>query len=223
MGKRTGKVDAASRLEQFVAQGLSASDIARRMTDEFGTEVSRCATISVLRTCGHDGNPPEFQDARDYPDVVTMDGPTITREAVKGPQNINIDRIEWMYAHGKIGARQHAAAVRLESDWQMALINPVASSVLVGAGGSMVQLPNDAKCDAMERHGAARNALGYDWKLVDMIVHGRLTVVQAARVLHIHHQKAAGRFDSALHHLADHYGLPNDQNVGDAKNIRAAS
>jgi len=172
----------------------------------------------VEREPGHDGEKPEFMTAADYPDVY-VEG---KREPVDGPQNINIDRVEWMFHHGQISQRQAAAARRLEEDWQKALINPVASSVMVGAGGAS-QLPNDAKCDAMKRHGAARKALGYDWKLVDLVVHGRLTIVQAARVLKLHHQKASGQFGSALHHLADHYGFPRDQNVGDTKNIRAAS
>jgi len=165
-------------------------------------------THAVSDRAGYDGNKPEFQPVRDY---VYVDG---RREPVDGPQNVNTTRIAWLFAHNEIDARQYEAGRRLQKDWHLSLIQPFASSVLVGAGGSGGnQLPNDAKVAAMKRHGNARAALGYGWAIIELVVHDDITIGKAAAKLHVGEKQAKGMLWLALHILADHYGLPKDQRV----------
>lgn len=153
---------------------------------------------------GHDGAPPVQVEARD----LYGEG---KRERVKGEKNINTDRVEWMYEHGDIDERQHQAALKLQRDWELSLINPVASSVLVGATKGQHELPNDVKVAAMKRHRSAQLALGYDWPIIVCVVERNKPVDWVASALRIDKRKVAGRLWSALHRLADHYGLPGDR------------
>lgn len=152
---------------------------------------------------GYDGNPPEFGIRKDH---VYADG---KREATESPENINHDRVKWLFNHGKIDLRQYQAAERLSNDWQLSKIEPHASSVLVGAGGSGDMHPNDAKRDAMKRHGAAQKALEEirSWAIVDMVVQQNMTIEKASARLRVHYRFGAGALNVALHFLANHYKL----------------
>ena len=155
------------------------------------------------REPGYDGNPPEFRERRDF---VYMNG---VREPTLSPENINHSRLKWLKEHKRIEQRQFDAGERLAKDWELSLIQPMASSVLVGNGGSggSGQLPNDAKKMAMYRHGAAVKHLGRMWPIVELVVHQNKSVEKASAMLHIHQKVGMGQLYAALHFLADHYGL----------------
>lgn len=154
------------------------------------------------RAAGHDGNPPVHATIKD---LVGADG---KREKVEGPTNLNHNRVRMLHARGIIDDTQLQAAEMLESDWQMALIMPVASSVMVGNGGSGgCNLPNDAKVAAMKRHGEATKMLGRAWAIVEAVCCRNLRVDEAAAQLHIHPRRATGQLETGLDVLALHYGL----------------
>lgn len=155
------------------------------------------------REPGFDGNPPEFGMRKDY---VYVDG---EREATESPENNNASRIKWLCAHHRITKRQFAAGDRFEQDWNQALIEPRANSVLVGAGGGAGTMhPNDAKRAAMQRDGDARQALGRLLPIVQLVVIDNLSIGKASAMLRIHGQAAIELLKVGLETLADHYKLP---------------
>jgi hypothetical protein len=157
------------------------------------------------RPPGHDGNPPEFAERRT---LVWEEGKRI---AGTSPENVNHSRIRWLKAHGRIDARQEEAAKRLADDWEMAQIQPCASSVMVGNGsGGGDNHPNDRKVGAMRRHGDARDALGMVWPIVEMVVEQNMTVEKASAQLRVHTKVGHGLLWAALHTLADFYGIPRE-------------
>jgi hypothetical protein len=130
-------------------------------------------------------------------------------------QNRNTNRITYLHHQGSISDVQAEAARRFQKDWELSLIQPTASSVMVGAGGGS-QLPNDAKVDAMHRRGRALEALGCDLKrgimtagarVLELVVIRELTVKQSADRLVKHPQYVIGILGGALDVLAGHYGL----------------
>jgi hypothetical protein len=155
---------------------------------------------------GHDGAPPVLVEpdrkAKFDKDVALV--------------NRNTNRISLLHHQGAISDVQAEAARRFQKDWELSLIQPAASSVLVGAGGGS-QLPNDAKVDAMKRRGAALVALGCDLKrgvftagarVLELIVIREMTVKQAAAQFgNKHPQFIIGGLGMALDVLAGHYGL----------------
>lgn len=164
------------------------------------------AAVSIAGP-GYDGNPPEKGFRRDYTFAGTR------RIAVESPVNLNLDRIRWLYAHNKIEDRQFYAADKLEKDWHTAEIQPVASSVMVGAGGRSDMHPNDAKLAAGDRYRAAVKALGRWWPVVDLVVMKHMTTQKAGSILKISSDRAMERLSGALHILADHYGFPGAPNA----------
>ena len=153
---------------------------------------------------GHDGNVPEFGIRRDF---VYADG---KREATESPENCNHSRVKWLFTHKKIEDRQFAAAERLSRDWELSLMQPRASSVIVGnGGGGSGQLPNDAKVAAMRRHGDAMKALDRIRArlIVELVVIQNLSVEKASAQMRVHHRFGSGALNVALHFLADHYKL----------------
>jgi hypothetical protein len=148
---------------------------------------------------GFDGEKPEFVAARDQAGV--------GKRQLQGIMNINTDRVIYLYHHRRIDERQFLAAQRLERDWQLSLIDPVASMVLVGACGGQL-LPADAKVAAMRRHGAAKAALGRAWAMVDLVVHKHYSVERASAMFRIHRKCGFGVLWASLHALADHYRMP---------------
>ena len=154
------------------------------------------------RPAGHDGNKPEFGMRKDF---VYADG---AREEVESPENLNNNRVKWLHSHNRITLRQFQAADRLAKDWEMSLIHPFASSVLVGGGSSAGDNhPNDAKRAAMRRHGDAVAALGRLWPIVEKVAIENKTVGLASGELRIHNRDGAAPLDVGLDILADHYGL----------------
>jgi hypothetical protein len=169
---------------------------------ERGARLARAMQKEPLREPGRDGHPIEQREIRTerYEDG--------KRETQNSPVNVNHDRIEYLFAHGAIDERQREAGNRLAKDWELAQIEPRASTVLVGAGSCEANLPADAKVAAMKRHGAACKALGYNWPIVCLVVEHNYTVEVAARMLNVNKVRAMGWLWSALHVLADHYGIP---------------
>ena len=125
-------------------------------------------------------------------------------------ENVNIDRLRWLCARKTIEQHHYEAGVRLQRDWELAMIMPVASSVIVGSG-SGAQLPGDAKVDAMKRHAAAMAALGARGRsIVELVVlgdAGGVSVEKAAAILRLHPKRAIERLVFALDLLAEHYGM----------------
>ncbi|MBI3678035.1 MAG: hypothetical protein HY243_15610 [Proteobacteria bacterium] len=125
-------------------------------------------------------------------------------------ENVNIDRLRWLCARKWIDQHHYEAGVRLQRDWEMAMIMPVASSVIVGSGGG-TQLPGDAKVDAMKRHASAMAALGARGRsIVELVVlgeEGGVSVEKAAAILRLHPKRAIERLVFALDLLAEHYGM----------------
>ncbi len=149
---------------------------------------------------GHDGNPPLFVATRD---LVGRDG---RREQVDGPTNLNHNRLTMLEARGIITKGQMAAGERLAKDWQLAVIMPTASSVMVGNGGAGgCQLPNDVKVDAMKRHGAARLAVAMAWPIIEAVCCMDQRIDQAASRLRMHPRRATGQLEIGLDVLALHY------------------
>lgn len=151
---------------------------------------------------GYDDEPPEFRIRKDH---IYAGG---KRESVESLENSNHSRALWLYTHGKIEQRQFLASVKLAKDWELSQISGTASTILVGAGGKSGDVhPNDAKRDAMKRHGAAVKALGRCWAIVELVVQNNLSVEKASAQLRVHHRFGSGALNVALHFLADHYKL----------------
>lgn len=152
------------------------------------------------RQPGFDGNAPLFVPTRD---LVGRDG---RREQVDGPTNLNHNRLTMLQARGAITRDQMAAGERLAKDWQLSMIMPSASSVMVGNGsGGGCHLPNDVKVDAMKRHGAARQAVAMAWPIIEAICCMDQRIDQAASRLRINPRRAAGQLETGLDVLALHY------------------
>lgn len=151
---------------------------------------------------GHDGNVPVFEASKDF---VYVGG---EREPVKGPQNINVDRIEWLFAHKRIQDYHKEAARRFQEDWELGLIYPVASMVLTGAGGRSCHQPADTKIDAMIRFSKAKAALGPKaGRLMERVVLERMSIEKAGATMGLNEKAAPGAFQIAIDVLAAHYGL----------------
>jgi len=150
---------------------------------------------------GHDGNAPVFAPTRD---LIGRDG---KREQVDGPTNLNHNRLAMLEARGIIDQDQLRAGNRLFQDWRLAMICSFANSNMVGNGasGGGNQLPNDVKVDAMKRHGAARDAIGRAWAIVEAVCCQDLRIDEAAARLHIHPRRATGQLEVGLDVLAAHY------------------
>lgn len=165
--------------------------------------LARAYSAEPLPEAGRDGHPIEQREVRTEH---YMDG---KREAQMSPQNVNHDRIAYLFAHDIIDQRQHAAGQRLARDWELSQICPAASSVLVGAGGGGDMHPTERKERAMKEHGEAVRALGYNWPIVALVVERNYTVEVASRMLNVDRKRGMGWLWSALHVLADHYRLPS--------------
>ncbi len=168
--------------------------------------------MSTALKPGHNGHIPEFAPARD---ILAHDPLTgkVRRETPDGPQNINTDRIEWLYAHDHITGRQYAAARRYQRNWELAEINPCGSSLMAGGSGSPADLhPNDRKRQAMKDHGAATEALGRLYGVVWLVVVENLTIPQVSeRIGKLHKAVVSDRLDLGLTMLSDHYGFPPEK------------
>lgn len=150
---------------------------------------------------GYDGNPPVFRPARD----IVGQG---KREVIDGPQNINIDRLEWYLDHRLIERHHHTAGRKLQLYAETAELSS-GVSLLAGArgGGSMTSL-SDAKCDALDKLNKARAELSpMNWRLIDLVVLQNITAQKASRQMGFHERSAMPTLVMALDSLAKHYGL----------------
>lgn len=152
---------------------------------------------------GYDGNAPVFAPTRD------LIGKGGKREQIDGPTNLNHNRLMMLEARGIIDQRQLKAGSRLAKDWQLSQISSCANSNLVGNGasGGAGQLPNDVKVDAMKRHGAAMDACGLAWPIVEAVCCMDLRIDEAASRLRTHPRRATGQLEIGLDILARHYSM----------------
>ena len=156
---------------------------------------------------GYDGNPPQFREARD------VEGRG-KRHAALGPQNIRIDRLEWLLAHRRIDAAQHAAGRRLQRDCELAAIGSFAagSDLLQGfrGGKSAPRSPvlADAKCDAMARVNGARAHVGRSgFRILEFVAVENAALFEAARRMGESPDKLPLALCVALDALASFYRL----------------
>lgn len=155
---------------------------------------------------GFDGNPPEFRPARGSQVFDPKTG-KVTREAVDSPQNINVDRLEWMLAHNRILPHQHAAGRRLQGDWELAQIVSYGSLSGLPGGSGTVRLA-DAKCDAISRVNEARRQVGSSgWRILELVVIEGVSVGKAEGRMRLATGNGTGMLICALDALASHYGL----------------
>jgi hypothetical protein len=153
---------------------------------------------------GHDGNPPEFREARD------IEGKG-KRKSALGPQNIRVDRLEWLLAHRRIDLAQHAAGRRLQHDWELALIggyaSPDASSGGPGSASGVNRLA-DVKCDAIARVNAARGHVGgKGWRILELVAVQNVSLGEAALRMRESPDRMQLGLSVALDALASHYRL----------------
>lgn len=147
---------------------------------------------------GFDGEVPEFREARD------LDGKG-RRQAILGPQNINVDRLEWLLAHKRIDAAQHAAGRRLQADSEQAQIGGFQTLQGPGGGSGTTRL-SDAKCDAIGRVNAARvHVGGSGWRMIEMVALENISLEKAAGRLRINTRGALPVLQAALDTLVSHY------------------
>lgn len=149
---------------------------------------------------GYDGLAPEFREARD------LDGKG-KRQAELGPQNIRVDRLEWLLAHKKIELHHHYAGRKLQHDQEQAQIGGYAS-LQGGLGGSGTTRLSDAKCDAIGRVNAARIYVGNKcWRILELVVIENTSLADAEARMGLTTGNGRGVLLAALDVLSNHYGL----------------
>lgn len=155
------------------------------------------------RAHGHDGHPPQFVTRKEHPWV------NGSREPTDSHFNVNHSRVCFLFTNKRIEERQFVAAERLCKDWEKSQVEVRASSVLVGNGcsGGVASGPLDDKIAAGGRYEAAMKAIGRGADIVGLVVITNMTVEMASANLRFNRQRGWGRFDLALHNLADHYRL----------------
>ena len=160
-----------------------------------------------MTTVGYDGNAPVFALARGSEIVDSRTG-KVTRQGEDSPQNINIDRLEWLLAHRGIEKHQHEAGRRLQGDWEQSQLMGYAVMGGAGGGGS-INRPSDAKCDALARYGAAISALvgPRHRAMIEMVVLQNVSLSRAAASIRLNRHASQAVFQDALDVLAAHYGL----------------
>jgi hypothetical protein len=152
---------------------------------------------------GHDGNPPEFRQARD------IEGRS-RRQAVQGAQNINTDRLEWLLAHRHIDVAQHGAGRKLQRDWELSLIGGYAMSpaFAVVSARATSGAPADIRCDAIRRMNEARAHVGATgFRILELVVLENAAIAAAARRLGEPVAKLPLALTVALDSLASFYRL----------------
>ena len=159
---------------------------------------------TMAKQIGYDGNAPEFREARD----IAGKG---KRKSELGPENIRVDRIEWLLAHKRIDVAQHSAGRKLQHDSELAQIGGYASleNVKCGSGSGTNRLP-DVKCDAIARVNAARahvGSRGVGWRILELVVIENVSLEKGAAMMRIHPRGALPALQGALDTLAAHYKL----------------
>lgn len=152
-------------------------------------------------TIGYDGHPPIFRQARD----LSGEG---KREKINGPQNINIDRLEWMLDRKLIESHHHTAGRKLQGAWETAQISASLSLAGGGRGGCANTSLSDAKCDALDMLNRARCALSpMNWRLIDLVVIEGMSAEKAASKMKFNCRSGMPTLLMALDSLAKHFGL----------------
>jgi len=150
---------------------------------------------------GHDGCAPIME---------TPKGAAAWEEAGDLVQhNVNIDRVRFLYHKRAISSSQYEGACALQRDWEMAMILPQASSILVGNGasGGGATLPNDARVAAMRRKGNAMAAVPVECRrIVELVVIDNMTIGKVAGIVKAHHQFATALLHVGLNAIAREYG-----------------
>lgn len=147
------------------------------------------------RSAGHDGEPPEF------------------RQRGAAVQNIRVDRLEWLLAHGHIDVAQHGAGRRLQHDRELAAIGGYALPLVFagpdrGAAFGARAFPSDIKCDAIRRINAARAHVGgLGFRILELVVLENVAIHEAARRLGEPVGKLPLALKVALDSLAGFYRL----------------
>lgn len=157
-------------------------------------------SLRSAQAAGHEGCPPVFRPARDIAGAGK-------RERPDGPQNINVDRLEWLLAHDCIEPHQHAAGRKLQGDWERAEISAGVSLVSSGGHGGASTL-SDAKCDAVTAVGKARKAIGpLAWRMIELVVINGASMEKAAARMGYNARGALPVLCVSLDTLGRHYGL----------------
>lgn len=150
---------------------------------------------------GYGGNAPQFVAARD---VMGMGH----RAKIDGPQNINVDRLEWLLHRKLIEPHHHSAGRKLQQFWETAEISSGVSLVGGGGGGMPSTSLSDAKCDAMQAINGVRAAMSpLNFRLVELVVIDRLTAVQACKKMGYDERAATVVLTHALDSLARHFKM----------------
>lgn len=158
---------------------------------------------------GHDGEPPEFREARDIEGRDSLTG-KIVRIVPAGPQNINCDRIEWLFAHHKIGKRQYEAANTLMSDHYLSGRETIAVAG-TSSGGNREFEPAEQREFAGRRLKATQEHFTRGWKstlwpILNLVVLRNVSPGKAAGIERTHERTVQERLSIGLHLLADYYG-----------------
>lgn len=150
---------------------------------------------------GYDGHAPVFMAARD----VVGHG---RREKVDGPQNIAIDRLEWMLAKKLIERHHHAAGRKLQDLWQTAELSSGIKLMGGGGGNPSNTSLSDAKCDAFQAVGRVRVALSpLAWRVLDLVVIENKTAGEASKIMGFHERAAMPNLMHGLDALARHFKM----------------
>lgn len=159
-----------------------------------------------MASVGFDGNAPVFREARGS-EITDPKTGKIVRQAIDGPQNVNIDRLEWLLAHRGIEKHQHEAGRRLQADWEQSQL--MGYAVMGGTHGGAGERPSDAKLDAMGRYARAIAMLiaPRHRRVIDLVVLENISVARTAIMLRVIPGACAAILQDALDVLAAHYGL----------------
>lgn len=162
--------------------------------------LSRPKQESPVVLIGFDGKPPMFREARD----VTNNG---TRVKVLGPQNINVDRLEWLLAHKLIEPHHHQAGRKLQGSCETVELS-CGVSLDGGGGRSPSTTLSDAKCDALDAVNRVRAALSpLCWRMIELVVLDGVSAEKAASQMRINSRAAIPALTFCLDALGRHYGM----------------
>jgi len=125
-------------------------------------------------------------------------------------ENVNVNRIRFLFHKGSITHAQYEAACALQRDWETAEILPQASSILVGNGasGGGATLPGDHKIQAMRRKGDAMAAVPEMCRrIVELVVIENVSVGKASAIVRAHHQFTMALLLVGLNAISRTYGF----------------
>jgi len=145
---------------------------------------------------GYDGNPPVFAKTKG------------TRAQESSPQNLNVDRLQWLYEHRLIDEAQHIAGKAFQKFYLTAQIGMNGSSTELSSRGP--DLLADRRLDAMQQFGKAHDALKMwpaHWAMLDLCILRDCGLADAAHTLKRPQKWALPAIRDALDVLAKIYGF----------------